>query len=641
MSWSLHEGKKFLAPLKFSNGKTQEDIVKEVLELIRKDNKIIFVKGMCGTGKSTIALNIAKALGKTSIVVPGKNLQRQYKRDYERDKHVLKKNNEKLKISIITGRKNHTCKFLEEFKSSIPKREINSKLANIFEKKRDESEIIAMNDLSADNKNIPCKLEIIEKNWNKIKEYLKQNGKIDLKEFNDTSQIKRISVAGACPYWSPVLPEKYEAKQFQDLKKKSYIGLNEIKFNFYERKPGCKFYEQFNSYIDSDVIVFNSLKYKLETLLNRKPQTEVEIIDECDEFLDSFSNNRVINVDRLQNSVLFLAGITKETDDFMKELIEITKKIKRDEKIRKAVESGEILELKETPVYDLLKILLKSPEVIYSLEDENYILNVWETARNFDGFFDETHLIFEKKDNNLLINAVTTNLAKRFQDMINKNKHFVLMSGTIHSEEVLKNIFGLKDFKIVEAETNPPGKVDIIRTGMEFNCKYSNFQNGKADRKKYLLALNKCIQTSKKPSLVHINSFGDLPTQQEIEQYKTEALISREKLREMQENDKEGRIMEDFKKKKMDVLFSTKVARGIDFPGEECNSIIFTKYPNPDVKDAFWRILMKTKPKHYWEFYKDKAKRELLQKLYRGLRFKGDHVYLLSPDLRVLEQFEN
>ena len=32
----------------------------------------------------------------------------------------------------------------------------------------------------------------------------------------------------------------------------------------------------------------------------------------------------------------------------------------------------------------------------------------------------------------------------------------------------------------------------------------------------------------------------------------------------------------------------------------------------------------------------DKARRELLQKIYRGLRSKKDRVYLLSPDIRVL-----
>ena len=92
-------------------------------------------------------------------------------------------------------------------------------------------------------------------------------------------------------------------KNFENAKRRSYTGLKGIRFTFYERKQGCKFYEQFNSFIDADVLVFNSLKYKMESSMNRKPETEAEIIDECDEFLDGFSNERTINVERLQNSL--------------------------------------------------------------------------------------------------------------------------------------------------------------------------------------------------------------------------------------------------------------------------------------------------------------------------------------------------
>ncbi|NQV09122.1 DEAD/DEAH box helicase family protein, partial [Candidatus Woesearchaeota archaeon] len=99
--WNLYQNEKFLEPLKFSNGKSQSDVIKEVLDSIKKGHKVIFIKGVCGTGKSAIALNIARKLGKTSIVVPGKNLQTQYKRDYEKEKYLLKDNKEKLKISVI------------------------------------------------------------------------------------------------------------------------------------------------------------------------------------------------------------------------------------------------------------------------------------------------------------------------------------------------------------------------------------------------------------------------------------------------------------------------------------------------------------------------------------------------------------
>src|SRR3989344_2857321 len=105
--WSLYRNGKKLEPLKFSNGKSQEDVVKEIVELIRGGNKAIFLHGMCGTGKSAIALNIARVLGKASIVVPVKGLQRQYEEDYMGQMYVAKENGEELKISIITGREYH------------------------------------------------------------------------------------------------------------------------------------------------------------------------------------------------------------------------------------------------------------------------------------------------------------------------------------------------------------------------------------------------------------------------------------------------------------------------------------------------------------------------------------------------------
>jgi predicted AAA+ superfamily ATPase len=52
-------------------------VVEEILKEIEKGKKIIFVHGVCGTGKSLIALNLARHLGKTSIIVskPVRNKQ--------------------------------------------------------------------------------------------------------------------------------------------------------------------------------------------------------------------------------------------------------------------------------------------------------------------------------------------------------------------------------------------------------------------------------------------------------------------------------------------------------------------------------------------------------------------------------------
>ncbi|MBU2053265.1 MAG: hypothetical protein KJ721_03410 [Nanoarchaeota archaeon] len=588
---------------------------------------------------SAIALNIAKKLGKASVVVPIKNLQAQYERDYGSAKHILDKNGKKLKISVITGRANHKCKFIERG-GEIPKikREINSKLHDIFAGKREEG---IKNDVSANRKDLPCKIEIKDKNSGKIKEYLKQNKDVNYKNFQSVKDVKRMSVAGACPYWSPVIPSKYElgGKSFTNAIQKKYVGLDGTEFVFYHRKPGCKFYEQFNYYVDSDVIVFNSLKYKLESLLNRKPRTEVEIIDECDEFLDSFSNQRTINIERLQNSLVNVFSDKENVGKIIEEISSTLKQIKGNKRVKDAVGSEEIIPLRETGLYDLLKIFLYKSEFLDEVDEESYLFSVEETALIFGDFFDESYVTFSKKDDNLIANIVTTNLAKRFKEMVDKNKLIVLMSGTLHSDSVLKNVFGLEDFKIIEAETEQQGRIEVKKTGLEMDCRYSKL--GKDKRDKYLKALSKCVEVAPKPVLVHINAFIDLPTEQELETFDIDNLISREKLGDLQSEDKTGKLIEKFKKGQVDVLFSTRASRGIDFPGEECNSIIFTKYPNPNVQEAFWKILSKTKPQHYWDFYKDKARRELWQKIYRGLRFKEDHVYVLSPDSRVLEAFES
>ena len=145
------------------------------------------------------------------------------------------------------------------------------------------------------------------------------------------------------------------------------------------------------------------------------------------------------------------------------------------------------------------------------------------------------------------------------------------------------------------------------------------------------------MEKAKKPVLIHVNAFEDLPNKIEIEEYNITNIISSDKLKEIQNEDKIGKRVQMFKEGKIEFLFTTKCNRGIDFPGETCNSVIFTKYPNPNVNNVFWKILKKTHPSHYWSFYKDRSKREFLQRIYRAVRTPDDHVYILSPDSRVLD----
>ncbi|MCX6765260.1 MAG: DEAD/DEAH box helicase family protein, partial [Candidatus Nealsonbacteria bacterium] len=261
----------------FSNGKSQENIVQEVVAEVKKGTKIVFIHGVCGSGKSAIALNIARELGKASIVVPIKNLQRQYESDYMSKKYLLKDNKNKLKISMITGRNNHICPYLAD----------NTK--EIFQKQ---------------SMLIPCKIEIKSRNLPMLKKYYTENPERKDNSELDINVAKRFAVAPACPYWGPILPSEMKLKN--EWRKTEYNSVAG-KHTLYFRKEGCPYYSQFAAYADADVIIFNGDQYILETEIGRKPLTDVEIIDECDEFLDKFALEGTINLNRLRNELQAVA----------------------------------------------------------------------------------------------------------------------------------------------------------------------------------------------------------------------------------------------------------------------------------------------------------------------------------------------
>jgi len=629
MAWSLKEQNNELKPLVFSNGKDQNDIVNEVLDSIKEGNKIIFIHGACGTGKSAIALNIAKHFDKTSIVVPIKNLQRQYEQDYSGKKHILKSSGEKLKIKVITGRNNHLCPFLKE--TDFAKQEKNTKL-NFF--LTPTNKLIDENpNLSCDNRLLPCTIEIKEKNLRRIKEYVGENKNVRLKDLQSIKDVKRMSIAPICPYWSPIAPSSVNLNL--EANKRRYIGLNNEEFVFYQRKPGCGYYDQFNSYIDADVLIFNSQKYLLESIMDRKPKTDIEIIDECDEFLDNFSEYEKVNLNRLNFSLISLSAEKEEIRDAISEIEMISSELIKNPKVHENIKNGDIVLLKKTPLIELMRLFLDNDLMnCVECDENNYCYHCDKVSRIFKEFKEDAYVSFAKEDKDIVARIVTVNLEKRFQELTDKNKIFILMSGTLHSEKVLKEVFGIQKFKIIEAESKPLGTITKLKTGREINCRYDNFRSGRITRKQYLIALDECILRAKKPILVHVTAFNDLPKEEEVKSLNLQ-LISQEKLRRLQENS--DSLVRQFKNKEFEILYTTRCNRGIDFPGDICNSIIITRYPYPDVNSIFWKILKRNKPEYYNDFYLDKSKRDFMQRIYRGLRSHSDHIFLLSPDTRVFD----
>ncbi len=674
-SWCLYSEKNnnLLPPMKFSNGKTQETVVDEVLSEIKKGTKVIFIKGLCGTGKSAIALNIARQLGRASIVVPIKNLQKQYERDYTNEKYLIKNidnslnsnklngkfsNNslkkksdsineetydKKLKISSITGRQNFECPFLKEEPTSVkPEKKERNLSLDIFDspiKKLENS--FKKEDSSCDNDSLPCKIKFKSKNSQLIRKYLRKNPKVN-SSILAIEEIKRFSIAPVCPYWSPIIPAEIDLKRIlDDAKLINYKGLDNKEYSIYQRKKGCPYYNQFLSYTNSDVLIFNSSNYKIELSMGRKPETDIEIIDECDEFLDSFSNNEKISFKRLESEIPYILPETDSAKRAIDEIIRLSKEIQINFKSKNLEDENEIIPLKQTKIYDLLKIFLDS-SLLNSVEsdEENYCFHIEKVGKTFENSFEDTYVTFYKNEDSLIAELVTINLEKKFQEVLDKSNSLVFMSGTLHSEEILKNLFGIKNFITIDAETKFPGEIIPVKTGFEINCNYRNLRSSETTRETYLRALNRCIDKAKTPCLIHVTSFYDLPTEIEQEKFGL-SLMSREKLKEIQNKDKENKLIDSFKRGKISYFYTTRSSRGVDFPGEMCNSIVLTKYPYPNVNSTFWKILRKVKPEYYNSFYKDKSEREFLQKIYRALRYKDDKVYLLSPDSRVFYNLDN
>ena len=603
--WSLYNDGKKLIPLAFSNGKTQEDVVNEVVELINQGKKIVLIHGVCGTGKSAIALNIARRLGKASIVVPVKGLQRQYEDDYTKKKYLVKPDGHRLSIAMITGRENH---------DSIIKPGVSC--ADPF---------------------LPDTIKIADKNFEMLRDYYLDNPLISHKVEPTAKNLKRISIAPANPYWSPIVPADYELP-LKDARKKLYTGLCGKDFIFYHRKEGCSYYDQYQAYTDADVIIFNSAKFLIETALDRRPETKVDIIDEADEFLDSFSAQEELNLSRLTSA---LQQLYPERLDVRDDIDEIIALIKLEEQRVKAIgiDESKIFESGETKIPKIVSLLLKSPELAaeISIDELNYANTALDVAGTFKDFMRDTYVTYRRNEADLLVYLVTTNLSQKFAELQEKSSALVLMSGTLHSRKILHEIFGIKDFQIVEAETLQQGTIEIHKTGQELDCRYSQRTANKGYREQYVKSLTSAIQKARKPTLVHVHAYDDLPTEQECSLYGLSGIMTREQLVVQQGQDKTGKQIAKFKAREIPILFTTKCARGVDFPGDICNSVVFTKYPNPNVSGIFWKVLKRTHETYFWDFYRDKAYREFLQRLYRAIRSKEDHVFVLSPDIRVVD----
>lgn len=568
----------------YSNGKTQSDLVDEIIEEFEKRD-IVFLEGMVGTGKSAVALNVAKELGRAAFSVPTKPLQNQYVEDYE-EKLTIYKENEPLEIEFIKGRNNFICPYIEE----------SSKSCQCYRCRGEKTH--------ADCQHLPCSVSIVDGEL-KSNVVLRSDSKLTESELWEMENLSRLKIGEACPYWSPVYHFSIEKDGFFPQKYSSVKG--DSYWNKREEEA-CPFYSQFKSYLSSDVVVYNSKMFEIETLYTeRKPKVDLEIIDEADLFLDNLDMRTNVLEDTIVKINKSIPTPLSRKEENALEIVESV--------FEEVIEENTLSEFNRriNKFLSNLDYLLGQIEEDWAEKKQLRIEKILKFSKDasFVGFSGEVDKIsfFIPKPNKVLEEFIS-----------NSGNKILFMSATMHSKDVLKNIFGLKNFGVVRGETKIPGRIKVRKPSQTVKLTSSRF-NEKRFRKVYHKVLDECIELAEKPTLIHIHAYRYLP----------------KKIRKRVRNSQKKNI-QDFKDGEREILFSTKLKRGMDLRGDKCRSVVIQKYPYPNLGDPYLQALKKRLGKEFWDYYEDMARRDLIQQIGRVVRSEKDWAEVWSPDRTVYEK---
>ncbi len=310
-----------LSPLSYSNGKNQSEVVEDILEAFESTD-VVFLKGVVGSGKSVLGIRTALEYGGGLVSVPTKVLSDQYRSDYEQDKYFLKENGEKSVISVLKGRDNFVCPYLEK---EHPEWDYKS----------------------CQNRGLPC-----------------------TRPLGDGES--RMEALKECPFWGFIFPASPETKR-----KDEHVGSYESIFGEHSllSKGECPYWEQFRSYLSADVSVLNSKKWEIEAWIGRLPKSEITVIDEADAWLDGLcskvglTEGRIVGLlnDLRDND---LGSEAEEVSNLWEEYMEGF-----EEPLELAEELSDILEMTaiDSNLYWQLKRVLSFQEEIVTQEEEDKI----------------------------------------------------------------------------------------------------------------------------------------------------------------------------------------------------------------------------------------------------------------------------
>jgi Rad3-related DNA helicase len=579
----------------YTTGKTQASVIQECVDYFAGDytgeTKKIILKGGVGSGKSLIALNIARFFDKATVVVPRKILQEQYLNDYygPDKKLVIMKDEEPLKITTYKGRGNFPC---------------------------------LIENTNADDIKLPC-TRVLHGNE------------------------RRIDAGRKCKHWSPLystmnMTEATIADIERTHEPVPYKSVIDEKTHYVSECGACPYYQQFSDMQKSDAIIVNNKKFLIELMLGRMPASEILIIDEFDFFLDELNSKYALSTQLIAKKIESIKNSdSKVSTKVIEEALE---------EYETYTNSFKLMDYKKTDV----KLLINSEETKIFLdilaEKTSNLPGFENIARNaalFLRYAKETVFEIENrptysytKDDSYLINFSLLNFKELMQDIISKYKYFVGMSGTFQSSTgILEEMYGLSDVKYIKSERDISGTLKILQYKKTMPYTYMNMRN---HRETFLESLNDVLGKckAKGQTLVHVKSFETDCLRKNESKEKYPHIVSAYDLRSKQQLDVNNHALTSFKKKLTPILFSTKYYRGVDLPDDECRFVILPRVPFEAQHDIFWKGLkMKYEALGRSSFfnavYVDKMIRELTQAVARGLRHPNDLVHVVYIDSRL------
>jgi Rad3-related DNA helicase len=529
----FREGKQ-LTPLVTTSGKTQVDIVDEILVGFRQTDMVI-LKAVVGSGKSIISALVAKELGGAIIVVPTKALQEQYFEDYGSNKITI----EGVSIGFIQGRANHQCMY-----------DVNK---------------------NCNDKNLPCTRKLEEGE-------------------------KRSEVGKECPHFCIINNEPILDRHF----------INFYEYNATSRRFGvinfpddpCPYSAQFFSYAQDDITILNEQLFKIDARIGRLPRKPI-VVDECDAFLDGLTLKTTFTDYRL--SKLKKESQEGELGDF-ESLESAFNKIQGLKGLYEDITSSEI-----GLFLDNLKDFLTRVDTEYT---QSYLakLEMVEEFEDSCAFIEWPKIHFFIPEPAFVLKSILNSV---------KNK-MLLMSATLQNHEVLREVYGLYNYKYVKGETKIQGTIiPQFVPGKIFKINYDHWQKDMF-RKNYFEAIEDYIDSAQRPLVIPVFSHKYLPEGIEC-------------------NGNQEEFIQKFKDGEINILWSTKIKRGADFPNAK--SLMLLKYPYPPNTDPVLQTMKKKLGyKRFNMFYFDLANREFIQSLGRCLRSPDQVIKFYSPDIKCHQE---